>query len=165
MMQIKYSIWTLCEMRCWLPYMPWYVYGIPLKEDRISSRGWFYSHSTLDTIVTIFGNEGYLVSDADPSRVSSMNQGPNNILSGFVLLDRFLLFKTGWILFYYRFKKLSLLSILINLSFMINFMFWVYLVFSLIWNSRSFYCSNNLAWIKSLSLCFFIRVSINYSEK
>lgn len=143
MLQIKYSIWTSYEMRYWLPYMPRYVYGVPLKEDRISCRGWFYMHSTMDTIVTTFGNEGYLVSDADLSRVSSMNQGPNHI---------FLLFSTAWILFYYRFKKLSLLSILINLSFMINFMFWVHLVFSLIWNSRSLYCANNLAWIKSLQV-------------
>lgn len=155
MLQIKYSIWTLYEMRYWLPYMPRYVYGVPLKEDRISCRGWFYSHSTMDTIVTTFGNEGYLVSDADLSRVSSMNQGPNNILSGFVPLDRFLLFSTGWILFYYRFKKLTLLSILINLSFMINFMFWVHLVFRLIWNSRLLYCSNNLAWKKSLQVYVF----------
>ena len=75
---------------------------VPLKEDRISCRGWFYWYSTMwNTIDTIFGNEGYLVSDADPSRVSSINQDPNNIFSDFVLLDRFLLFSTSWISFYF----------------------------------------------------------------
>ena len=100
MLQIKYSIWTLCEMRYWLPYMPRYVYVFLFQ--RISCRGWFYWYSTMwNTIDTIFGNEGYLVSDADPSRVSSINQDPNNIFSDFVPLDRFLLFSTSWISFYF----------------------------------------------------------------